>query len=242
MRAVPRGGDGAGRPGRAAAPKFRRIARAARREALIAATLRCLRRDGHDGASVRRISAEAGVSMGLINHHFAGSASLIAAAYESLSVALIAAARRDVAAARGLAPAARLGRFFAASFAPEALDPGLFRIWLVFWSMVAHAPEIRAVHQRTGEQHRALLEGLLRALRRAPGAAPFRVTPAAIGLAALMDGLWVDLSLNPASSTAAAAVALCNDWVAALAAGAFPGLASAAVRRRRAPRARRSGS
>jgi TetR/AcrR family transcriptional repressor of bet genes len=241
MGARRRDSDGSRGTGRAAGPKFRRIARAERREALIAATLRCLRKYGHEGASVRRISAEAGVSMGLINHHFTGSASLISAAYESLSVALIEATRRDAEAASGLDPRARLGRFFAASFAPEVIDPGLFRIWLVFWSMVAHAPEIRAVHQRTGEQHRVVLEALLSALRRSPGVAPFRVTPAAVGLAALIDGLWVHLSLNPESPTAAVAVALCNDWVAALAAGAFPGLAvrprlgARAVRRPRHP-------
>jgi len=231
MGAARRGRD---RPaaGRAAGPKFRRIARAERREALIEATLRCLRRYGHEGASVRRISAEAGVSMGLINHHFAGSASLLAAAYESISLALIEATRRHVAAARGLPPAARLARFFEASFAPEALDPGLFRIWLVFWSMVAHAPEIGAVHRRTGAQHQRLLEALLGAARRAPGVPPFRVTRAAAGLAALMDGLWVHLSLDPANPTAAAAVALCNDWVAALEHGALPGLLSRGARRR----------
>lgn len=226
MGAARRGGDRPGRPGRAAGPKFRRIARAERREALIEATLRCLRRYGHDGASVRRISAEAGVSMGLINHHFAGSAGLLAAAYESIAVSLLAATQRQVEAARALPPVARLGRCFAASFAPEALDPGLFRIWLVFWSMVAHAPEIAAVHRRTGEQHRRVLEGLLAALRRAPGVPPFRVAAAAAGLAALMDGLWVHLSLDPADPTAAAAVALCNDWVAALERGALPGLLS----------------
>ena len=223
---------------RATGPKFRRIARAERRDALIAATLCCLRRYGHEGVSVRRISAEAGVSMGLINHHFAGSASLIAAAYESLADSLIEATRRQAQAARGTTPAERLRRFFEASFAPEVLDPGLFRIWLVFWIMVAHAEEIRAVHHRTYARNRAVLEGLLAALRRAPGVAPFRVRAAAVGLVALMDGLWVELSLNPATHTAAAAVSLCNDWVVALARGAFPGLASrgaaapAALRRR----------
>jgi TetR/AcrR family transcriptional regulator, transcriptional repressor of bet genes len=251
MSAARRSGDGPGRRGPAAArarpaagrvrgPKFRRIARPVRREALIAATLRCLRNYGHDGASVRRISAAAGVSMGLINHHFAGSASLIAAAYESLSVSLIETTRRHARAGPGLTPAARLGRFFEASFAPQALDPGLFRTWLVFWSMAAHAPEIRAVHRRTAAQHQAVLEALLGALRRMPGVPPFRVPRAAVGLAALMDGLWVDLSLNPASPTAAAAVSFCNDWVAALARGAFPGLASRGARgpaplRRRRP-------
>ena len=44
-------------------PKFRRAAPEVRREALIDATLRCLKKHGHDGVSVRRISAEAGVSI-----------------------------------------------------------------------------------------------------------------------------------------------------------------------------------
>ncbi len=225
--------------GGGAVPKFRRVARAERRDALIAAALRCLRRYGHEGVSVRRISAEAGVSMGLINHHFSGSASLIAAAYESLSVALLESTRRQAEAASGSVPQARFGRFFEAAFAPESVDPGLFRIWLVFWSMVAHAPEIRAVHRRTYEQNREALEALLGALRRVPGVQPFRVTPAAVGLAALMDGLWVDLGLNPAQPTAAEAVSLCNDWIAALASGAFPGLAIGGARRASLRRSRR---
>ena len=126
-----------------------------------------------------------------------------------------------------------------ASFAPEALDPGLFRIWLVFWSMVAHAPEIAAVHRRTGAQHLALLAALLRAVHRTPGVPPFRVAAAAAGLAALMDGLWVHLSLDPANPTASAAVALCNDWVAALGRGALPGLLSHGASGPRAVRGRR---
>ena len=47
---------------------------------------------------------------------------------------------------------------------------------------------------------------------------------AAIGLSALMDGLWVELSLNPSSFAPSEAVSLCDDWIHALAAGAFPAL------------------
>jgi len=32
---------------------------------------------------------------------------------------------------------------------------------VVFWSMVAHSPEIRAVHNRTYGQYRSILEKLL---------------------------------------------------------------------------------
>jgi len=37
-------------------PKFRRATPAVRREALVEATLRCLKKYGHDGVSVRRIA------------------------------------------------------------------------------------------------------------------------------------------------------------------------------------------
>ena len=45
-----------------------------------------------------------------------------------------------------------------------------------------------------------------------------------IGLAALLDGLWIEASLNPRTFKPATAVALCEDWTNALCAGAFPAL------------------
>ena len=206
-----------------AEPKFRREPPEARREELVTATLACLRKFGHRGVSVRRISAEAGVSMGLINHHFAGIDALVAAAYESLATRLLARSR-ELALAAAAEPSQCLHAFFAASFAPEALDPALFRTWLVFWSLVPHSPEMRAVRDSAYGETRAALEALLSRLKRMPGVPAFRVAPAAIGLSALMDGLWVELSLNPASFAAAEAVALCDDWVHGLAVGAFPAL------------------
>src|SRR5438309_10842310 len=72
------------RPG----PKFHRETPAVRREALVEATLRCLKQHGHEGVSVRRISAAAGVSIGLINHHFPSKTGLVAEAYETLAMSL----------------------------------------------------------------------------------------------------------------------------------------------------------
>ena len=69
-------------------PKFHRKTPEVRREALVDATLRCLKQYGHDGVSVRRISAAAGVSIGLINHHFPSKSGLIAEAYETLALSL----------------------------------------------------------------------------------------------------------------------------------------------------------
>jgi TetR/AcrR family transcriptional repressor of bet genes len=204
-------------------PKFRREAPVARREALIEATLVCLKRFGHEGMSVRQISAQAGVSAGLINHHFPSITALVAAAYDTLATSLLHSIRRQ-AHDQSKAPRERLRRFFEASFAPELLDPGLFSAWLVFWSMVSHDAEMRAVHDRTYGAYRATLESLLGQLRLTEGIPAFKLRPAAIGLAALLDGLWIEASLNPRTFKPATAVALCEDWTNALCAGAFPAL------------------
>ena len=62
---------------------------------------------------------------------------------------------------RAASPRERLSDFFRASFAPELLDPQLFNVWVVFWSMVAHSREIREVHDRTYGKYRSILEALL---------------------------------------------------------------------------------
>jgi len=214
------------RSSESAEPKFRREPPEARRQELIAATLECLNRFGHAGVSVRRISAAAGVTMGLINHYFPGIDALVAAAYESLATRLLTRSR-ERALGGDAEPLSCLHAFFVASFAPEVLDPALFRTWLVFWSLVPHSAEMRAVRERTYAETRTTLETLLSRLKRVPGVPAFRVGAAAIGLSALMDGLWVELSLNPASFDTAEAIALCDDWVHGLAAGAFPALRSA---------------
>lgn len=211
-------------------PKFHRAPPAVRREALIEATLHCLKKHGHAGVSVRRISIAAGVSIGLINHHFPGKSGLIAETYETLALALqddLRARAHD----RAATPRQRLSGFFRASFAPELLDPQLFNVWVVFWSMVAHSREIREVHDRTYRKYRSLLEGLLRELVKSGAAPKLRLRSAAIALSALLDGLWVELSLSSETFKPKEAIGICEDWVNALCAGAFPRILQVKLRR-----------
>ena len=204
-------------------PKFHRATPELRREALVDATLRCLKLFGHEGVSVRRISAAAGVSIGLINHHFPSKSSLIAETYETIALSLLESIRNQCE-NKALSPRERLSNFFHASFTPEILDPQLFNVWLVFWSMVAHSPEIRAVHISTYGKYRSVLESLLGQLVDSGAAPPFKLRPAAIALSALLDGYWVELSLSPSVFKPREAIAHCEDWVNALCQGGFPQL------------------
>lgn len=66
------------------APKYTRLTSEERRAELIAAGLACMARGGIQEFTVDRICAEAGVSRGLITHHFGSMNGLLAAVYASM--------------------------------------------------------------------------------------------------------------------------------------------------------------
>ena len=189
-------------------PKYRRALPEDRRGDLVDAVLRCLAEHGHAGVSVRRIAAEAGVSAGLVNHHFDGIEALVAAAYEKLSTDLLAVVLASV--EREREPRLRLSAYFAAIFSDAVLDPGKLKIWVVFWSMLPHAEPLRAIQKRMWSDYRGSIERELAACRAAD--ADFDPAAVALGLAALMDGLWLQGCLDPGSCRAADAIALCETF------------------------------
>jgi TetR/AcrR family transcriptional regulator, transcriptional repressor of bet genes len=209
-------------------PRFERQLPQVRRRALIDATIECLKRYGHEGLSIRTISAQAGVSVGLINHHFPNKDELIAAAYRHFNGELVGGMQAAVERA-GKSPAARLRAFLEASFAPPNLDADVLAVWVVFWGLYRHSRLIQRVHDETYRSYVTLVRGMLaellpprstsRSTRAAPGApdAPaVDLRLAAIGLTALLDGLWLEWCLEPGTFRPAEAVALCEAWVGSL--------------------------
>ena len=61
-------------------------------------------------------------------------------------------------------PREKLSAFFRNSFSPRVLDPKLLRIWTAFWTMADSSSEVRAMHEETYGDYRALLEQLLAGL------------------------------------------------------------------------------
>ncbi len=212
------------RAGRARQPRFERQLPQRRRQALVDATIECLKRYGHDGLSIRTISAQAGVSVGLINHHFPNKNQLIAAAYRHFNSELVGGLQAAVARAAD-SPRARMRAFLEASFCPPNLDQDALAVWVVFWGLYRHSRLIQRVQRETYRGYVSLLRGMLAELlaqarapqRRRPRRASRVVPPdlrfAAIGLTALLDGLWLEWCLEPGAFKPAQAVALCEAWV-----------------------------
>ena len=179
-----------------------------RRQSLIDAAADCLAERGASGTSVRAICAKAGVSPGLLRHYFDGIDALIAETYRGV-VARVSATLDEAAGQAGDDPRARLVAFVTASFRPPIADPRLLATWLAFWSLVKTDAAIAAIHSETYGDYRRQLEGLLVGT----GLSAAEAGPVAIALTALVDGLWLELSLDPSTFTAEQASAMVTRWL-----------------------------
>lgn len=192
--------------------KFSRQAPDQRRRALLDATLKCLEERGAERTSIRSICREAGVSLGLVNHHYQGKDALIADAYDQVSSDLLGTLTAAVEEEGGDARQ-RLSAFFRASFSPLILDSGLLRTWLSFWSMTHKSELIASVHDRTYGAYLATLEELLQGLADERPDNRLDTRLAAIGLSGMLDGLWLEWCLNPRTFTADEGVRLCEAFL-----------------------------
>ena len=183
----------------------------ARRQSLIEACARCLATLGAGGTSVRAICTEAGVSPGLLRHYFSGIDALVAETYRWTG-ARVSRALADAVAQAPATSRARLLAYLTASFRPPIASPDLLATWLAFWSLTKTDPAIANVHAEIYRGYRKDLEALIVALD--PKVGNHRLT--AIALTALVDGLWLELSLGSAPFTPAEAGALAERWLDAL--------------------------
>jgi AcrR family transcriptional regulator len=163
-----------------------------RRRALIEACAALLARRGVAGASVRSICAEAGVSPGLLRHYFSGIGALIAAT-----------------ATAGPDPRDRLLAYVQANFHPSVANSDLLATWIALWSLVKADPAIADLH---GNVYAGFRKGI-EELGAECGVPPSRARLMGIAVTALIDGLWLELCLDPTTFSAEEASAIAKRWV-----------------------------
>ncbi len=167
--------------------------------------------EGAAGASIRRISAKAGVSIGLINHHFEGVDHLMAAAYGKLADDFRVAIEAKLRASNGTARE-RLSLFVHETFAPRGMNRRALRAWATFWGLVEDSPPVQAEHRRTHGAMKALLAGMLEQAAE-EGDVAMPPAQAALGLVAIIDGLWLNWCLEPDNFSPAEGSKLCEVFI-----------------------------
>ena len=165
-----------------------------RRQQLIEATIDTLAEEGFVATTLAEIGSRARVSPGLISHYFSDKDGLLEATLRNLATRLGRGVSQRLGAAR--TPRERVQAVIDATLAPEEFEPRTCSVWLAFWGQVIHSERLRRV-QRIYQ--RRMLSNLTHALRRlVPDSEAERI---AIGLAAMIDGLWLRATLSSPHET-----------------------------------------
>jgi len=169
-----------------------------RREALISATQALVAEGGSQAATVRAIAARAGVTPGLIRHYFGSKDELTRAAYTAL-VDGMTDKGADALAGVGADPAERLAAFVAASLRPPVVDARAVGLWAGYLHQVQADPALLSQHERSYLRYRDKLQALIGGLQSRGEVPQARLRQEAIACNAVIDGLWLEGSILPAS-------------------------------------------
>ncbi|MFB9136645.1 transcriptional regulator BetI [Vibrio sp. AK197] len=179
-----------------------------RKPQLVKATMAVIGKVGLHSASIALISREAGVSTGIINHYFGGKQGLLE---ETMRVILRQHSHTVKTALKALPADAhqqRINAIINANFAGFQTQSEVTKTWLAFWSYSMHDDQLKRL-QRVNEKRlishlRLELKSLL----------PMdKANLVAVGIAALIDGMWLRGALTPDGINAQAAQIIINDYL-----------------------------
>ena len=166
-----------------------------RREDLIRACIQAIHEEGLEGASLARIAKRAGLTAGIVAHYFGDKAELIEATMRHIGKAL---GREQAQRLRAAAtPMERLVAIIDANLNPGQFRPDTTSVWLSFWARLNHSPRLARIQRINSARLNSNLRHPLRAL--IPDTLPDKdaeVQRVALGLAILIDGLWLRAALD----------------------------------------------
>jgi TetR/AcrR family transcriptional regulator, transcriptional repressor of bet genes len=186
----------------ATAPKYSRLTSEDRRAALEEAALACMARGGILEFTIDKVCKQAGVSRGLITHHFQSKDGLLVAVYANMyarSMAAIDAPRPGM---------ARIVAMIDASFAPDMFSREVLNIWLTLWGEIANNPVLQAEHRR---QYAGYVADVTAAIDDIATARALTLDSATLARAfiALVDGLGLQRCIEPRLMTPKSAKDAC---------------------------------
>ena len=200
--------------------KYQRLAPSERRQSLIEAALDCLARLGPHGTGVREICDRAGVSPGLLRHHFEGKDELIIEAYRTLTREfhqdLHGVLSDPVASA-----AQKLQSFIDTYFSSEVTRNERVGSYISYWTLARTDQTIQRIQRSAYRRLRKLLAPVLNRLAKDRGVR-IDAEQVAISLIALLDGFWLELCVDPKHFSRAKTSAICWKWLEAFLRGSRP--------------------
>lgn len=179
-----------------------------RRKELRQAAFAVLEREGIAGATLEKVAAQAGASKGIVLHYFRNKQELFEHAMREANAVL-----RDAVVARlrlARTPMERLDAVIEGNFEEHLFRPPLCHAWL---SLCAEVPRDEKLARIQKALHARMRSNLLSGLNGL--ASETDANDIALGVTALIDGLWLRLGLEPGSVSREQAIRQVKDFVSA---------------------------
>ena len=157
-----------------------------RKEELIIATLKSIRKHGYVNSTINTISDESGLSRGLINHYFASKEELLIFSTKYYWRNVDDFFRHVVSSTTG----GHFHKLLSAVYVTFLRDTGYDRMMVHYYGAACVMPSVLAMHRDMWARYRLSIERRISAVAREKGMA-LDTRLAAITLTQLVDGLWL---------------------------------------------------
>ncbi len=192
-----------------------------RRKQLIDATIRAIGRYGYASTTLTHVAGEAGLSPGIVNFYFKSKDQLLLATLEQI-VEEYSAFWQQALSKGKVAPASGLEAMIEADFHPSVCNPEKISIWYAFWAEAGSNPAYQGVVQRLETDYiQQTVELCARII--SEGGYGIDARTVAVGLNAMIDGLWFDCLMEPKVFNRADAKRVCRSYLAAVFPSHFAG-------------------
>lgn len=186
-----------------------------RRKQLIDATMRAIGRYGYASLTLTHVAGEAGLSPGIVNFYFKSKDQLLIATLENIAEEY--STLWQAAIVRGkVSPAAGLEAMIEADFHAFVCNPEKVSVWYAFWAEARNNTNYQSLVMGLEDEYLKETEQLCARILAEGGYEGVDVHQAAVGLNAMIDGLWFDCLMSPAKFDRQAAKRTCLAYLAAV--------------------------
>jgi AcrR family transcriptional regulator len=172
----------------------RKASKETRRQQLIEATIDSLAKRGYSETTMADVADGAGLSRGIVNFHFESKEKLLVATLQYMADEYSSHWRAALQKA-GDDPAKQLGTLVSADFDRSICNKRKLAAWCAFWGEAKSRPTYQALCGARDEAYQNVFIDLCRRLKK-DGGYDFEPVSTALGLSAMLEGLWLRLMMG----------------------------------------------
>lgn len=178
------------------ASKKRTAPKETRQLQLIRATIRSIAKHGLSTTTTATVASEAKLSQGIINLHFQSKDRLLVETLRYVAdeyKATWEAALQN----SGASPAEKIRALVSVDFDRKVCKPNKLAVWFAYWGEARSRPTYRRICRQRDREYLAVMTSLCRQLIDEGGYDGLNAERIANALAAMTEGLWLDLLMSP---------------------------------------------